>query len=47
MAQIYRKNRGDVAHSGVTRITTLQAPSAEVKAVNDIVAGLRAFYDGQ
>lgn len=41
----YGKSRGDVAHKSVARVRTLQAPSAEAKAVGDLVTALGAYFD--
>lgn len=40
----YGKNRGDVAHRSATRVRTMQAPSAEVKAVRDLVLALATYF---
>ncbi|WBV41878.1 hypothetical protein [Pseudoroseomonas cervicalis] len=40
----YGKNRGDVAHTSVTKCRTLQAPSAEYNAVFDIISGLSKYF---
>lgn len=41
----YGKCRGDVAHKSVTRVRTLQAPSAEFNEANNIVLALAAYFD--
>jgi hypothetical protein len=41
----YGQSRGDVAHKSVTRVRTLQAPSAEAKAASDIVQALATYFD--
>jgi len=41
----YGKSRGDVAHRSVTRVRTLQAPSAEAKAVSDLISALGTYFD--
>lgn len=41
----YGKSRGDVAHRSVSRVRTLQAPSAEAKAVADLVTALSIYFD--
>ncbi|MGT0196920.1 hypothetical protein ACVHYJ_33430 [Burkholderia pyrrocinia] len=40
----YGKNRGDVAHRSVMRVRTLSAPSAEWKAVEDLLMGLSSYF---
>ncbi|MGY4832239.1 hypothetical protein [Burkholderia pyrrocinia] len=40
----YGKNRGDVAHRSVTRVRTLSAPSAEWKAVADLLTDLERYF---
>lgn len=41
----YGKSRGDVAHQSVARVRTLQAPSAEAKAINDLAKALASYFD--
>src|SRR5690606_2540836 len=41
----YGQRRGDVAHKSVTRVRTLQAPSAEAKAASDLVQALATYFD--
>lgn len=41
----YGQSRGEVAHRSVTRVRTLQAPSAESKAANDLVQALAGYFD--
>lgn len=41
----YGQSRGDVAHKSVTRVRTLQAPSAEAKAASDLVQALGTYFD--
>lgn len=41
----YGKIRGDVAHKSASRVRTLQAPSAEAKAVADLVTALSIYFD--
>lgn len=36
--------RGDVAHKSTNRVTTIRAPSAEKKDVDDIMKGLAQFF---
>lgn len=41
----YGKGRGDVAHKSAARVRTLQAPSAEAKAVTDLMTGLASYFN--
>lgn len=41
----YGKERGSVAHRSVARVTTIQAPSEEARAANDLMSGLEAFFN--
>lgn len=41
----YGKSRGDVAHRSAARVQTMQAPSAEVKAVSDLVLALATYFE--
>lgn len=41
----YGRDRGDVAHSSVTRVRSLAAPSAEKAVSEDIVDQLAAYFD--
>ena len=40
----YGSSRGDVAHKSATRVTTIQAPSAEVQAVEDLINALDGYF---
>ena len=40
----YGTNRGEVAHQSATRVRNIQAPSAEIQAAEDLVAGLDAYF---
>ncbi|MGN8004869.1 hypothetical protein ACTJKQ_16950 [Acidovorax sp. 22279] len=40
----YGSSRGDVAHKSATRVTTIQAPSVEAQAVEDLVSGLDSYF---
>ncbi len=40
----YGSSRGDVAHRSTARVTTIQAPSAEAQAVEDLVNGLDNYF---
>jgi len=40
----YGKSRGDVAHRSVSRVRTFSAPSAEVKTVEELLAGLCTYF---
>lgn len=40
----YGSSRGDVAHRSATRVATIQAPSVEAKAVDDLVDGLDLYF---
>ena len=40
----YGTSRGDVAHKSATRVTTIQAPSVEAQAVDDLIAGLDNYF---
>jgi hypothetical protein len=40
----YGSNRGDVAHKSATRVATIQAPSVEVQAVDDLISGLDSYF---
>lgn len=40
----YGSSRGDVAHQSAARVTTILAPSAEAKAVDDILKQLEGYF---
>lgn len=40
----YGSSRGDVAHRSATRVATIQAPSVEAQAVEDLVKGLDSYF---
>lgn len=40
----YGSSRGDVAHRSAIRVSTIQAPSAEAQAVEDLVKGLEDYF---
>lgn len=40
----YGVSRGDVAHKSATRVTTIQSPSIEVQAVENLIAGLESYF---
>lgn len=40
----YGSSRGDVAHRSTTRVSTIQAPSAEMQAVEELVKGLEDYF---
>lgn len=40
----YGTSRGDVAHKSATRVTTIQAPSAEAQAVEDLITALDGYF---
>ena len=40
----YGTSRGDVAHKSATRVATIQAPSSEAQAVDDLVTALDSYF---
>jgi len=40
----YGTSRGDVAHKSATRVATIQAPSVEAQAVEDLITGLDGYF---
>lgn len=40
----YGTGRGDVAHKSAARVATIQAPSVEAQAVEDLIAGLDGYF---
>lgn len=40
----YGASRGDVAHKSATRVTTIQAPSSEAQAVEDLITALDGYF---
>jgi hypothetical protein len=41
----YGRSRGEVAHQSVTRVRTIRAPSAEAKEAEDILHGLKRYFE--